>query len=171
MPSTASVAILGTGLCPYCHEPDVLYTHSLAHTMPQVNWTGSEAERLYAGCRSCERTNIRNTTRYASGISQEMLDELGEIEQLLLNIAQYHTAGCQSCERPLLDSSSLDRTLEPYTDNRYLATQAQTSLDDERTIIVHRRCSHRTNCCDRVLSNTSHEPMVQIYNRESRLCL
>ena len=171
MPSTASVAILGTGLCPYCYEPDVLYTHSLAHTMPVVNWTGSEVQRLYAGCRSCERTNIRNTTRYASGISQETIDELDEIEQQLLNIAQYHTAGCESCERPLLDSSSLDRTLEPYTQTHYTSVEARTAIDDEiRTIIVHRRCSFKTQCCDIVLSHSAHEPFVTIYNRDTSLC-
>lgn len=173
MPSTASIAILGTGICPYCSEPNVLYTHSLEHTMPQVNWTGNEAERLYAGCRSCERTNIRNTTRYASGISQEMIDELGEIEQLLVNAntSTFLTSDCESCDQPLLDSSSLDRLLEPYTQTHYTPVEARTGIDDEiRTIIVHRRCSHTTSCCDIVLSNSSHEPLVTIYNRDTSLC-
>ena len=169
MPSTASVAILGTGVCPYCHEPSVLYTHSLAHTMPLVHWTGDSMTRRYAGCAPCERTNIRSSFRYGD-VPEEMRAELEMISDQLITPTPYHTSNCESCDRPLLDSSSFNYTLEPYTELRYLATQAQTSLDDERTIIVHRRCSHTTNCCDRVVSNTSHEPFVVIYNRESSLC-
>jgi hypothetical protein len=115
MPSTASVAILGTGVCPYCREPSVLYTHSLAHTMPLVHWTGDEIERRYAGCSSCERTNIRNSFRYGS-VPEEMTAELEMISEQLLTLTPYQTSNCESCDRPLLDSSSFDHTLEPYTD-------------------------------------------------------
>lgn len=169
MPSTASVAILGTGVCPYCQEPSVLYTHSLAHTMPLVHWTGDSMTRHYAGCSHCENNNIRNSFRYGS-VPEEMTAELESIQEQLLTLTPYQTSNCESCERPLLDSSSLNNALEPYTELRYLATQAQTTLDDERTIIVHRRCSYTTNCCDRVLSNMSQEMMVVIYNREGSLC-
>ncbi len=173
MPSTASVALLGTGVCPFCREPSVLYTHSLAHTMPVVHWTGSETSRLYAGCSYCQRTNIRNATRYGS-VPEGMEAELDEIEAQLLSIGlnPYQTSNCVSCDRPLLDSSSLNHNLEPYTDNRYISTEALASLSpiDERTIIVHNSCTYRTACCDRVSSVSTRVQFTVVENRDGSLC-
>lgn len=170
MPSTASVALLGTGVCPYCRQASVLYTHSLAHTMPLLEWTGNSRTRQYAGCFSCERTNIRYTINCS--VSEEMradIDMVSEQFDQFITSAPYQTSNCEACERPLLDESSLP---PPSTgmNNPYFAVSAQTSLDDERTIIVHSRCTYTTECCNRVLANTSGEETFYLAGRSGSLC-